>query len=100
MFRIAPALFAGLLCGLAAAPAVAANNCFSAATGPSISFGFHYGRPFTEEEKNAFVQMHLRRIGVNAIQVERWAGCYRAYVKDGSGIHMEFFNAETLEPVD
>lgn len=80
-------------------PAVAATNCHAVGNGPDIGFEFHFGEPYTEEEQTDFALMQLRQQGVDAVRVERWGGCYRAFVRDETGTHMEYFNARTLEPV-
>lgn len=84
---------------LLSTPVLAETNCHSVGNGPDIGLEFHFGEAYTEEERAEFAKMELRRQGVNASRVELWGGCYRAFVNDGNGTRMEYFNSRTLEPV-
>jgi hypothetical protein len=90
---------------LTAAPALAAmTNCAGGQDEPGIhfGFGFHFGEPFTEDEEMQFAQMRLEAKGYDVVRTELWGSCIRAFIRnrDGSGTHMEFFDPDTLEPVD
>ncbi len=99
MLRITPALLAiALLSSVAGSPASAAGNCFTGGSGPGAMFQF--GSHMSEERRLEYVKQYLRQRGVDTYLVERWSGCYRAYVRDELGEHWEFFNADTLERVD
>jgi hypothetical protein len=98
MLRTVPALLTALaLIGLAT-PALADTNCNALGSGPDISV--HFGGPHSEADETEYAEMQLRSMGINATQVERWGGCYRAFVTEGGHTRMEYFNARTFEPVD
>jgi hypothetical protein len=95
-------LILSLACMLAIATPALAAGCYDVGSGPSISFEFHFGDEFSEDDRTEFLLMELQRRGVDATSAEIWGGCVRAFVRDsdGSGVHMEYFNSRTLEPVD
>lgn len=92
-----PALgFIALLTG----SSVAAPFCDGAFDSGRVTFGFSIGGKYTEQERNDFDMMELRRMGVDATRVERWNGCIRAFVrKPGGGEEMQFFEPGTYRPV-
>jgi hypothetical protein len=101
MLRAAALILAAIpMVALAAMPATAAS-CYAVGNGPDVMFDIHIGDPYTEDELDTFALMKLRQRGVNAIRVEKWGACYRAYVRDPGGpLHMEYFNSRTLEPAN
>lgn len=104
------ALAGGLGLGAAVLPGTAAlaasGNCAGGGDGGfGIHFGFgvHFGEPYTEEEEMQFAEMRLRAKGYDVIRTEKYgSSCVRAFIRNpsGYGTHMEFFDAETLEPAD
>ena len=93
--------FSALVFGLALTSAAQASAaCYQHRPGVTVSFGIAIGGEFTQEEKNRFTLMELRRMGVDATSVEMWGGCIRAYVrKPGGGEEMQFFHPDSLERV-
>ncbi|OYW98491.1 MAG: hypothetical protein B7Z15_22075 [Rhizobiales bacterium 32-66-8] len=92
-------LFALALLAAAAAP-VQAAFCNDDSGGVVVTFGFQIGEPYTEQERNDFDLMELRREGIDATRVERWNGCIRAFVrKPEGGEEMQFFDPKTFERV-
>jgi hypothetical protein len=87
-----------LFAGLGVAAPVFAQSCNAVGTGPDISFEFHLG-PYDEDDETDFAQAQLRERGVDAERVEKWGGCYRAFVRDRIGTHFEYFNSRTFDPV-
>jgi hypothetical protein len=78
---------------LGVAPAAYAQSC---AAGSSGGFDRDFD-PHAEQHQDEFDLMQLRAQGVDAVQVDRWSGCIRAFVRndDGSGTHMEYFLPDT-----
>lgn len=93
-------LFASLMVLALTLPASAVPFCQgSGRPGVNFSFGFTIGR-FTQDDRNNFNLMELRRRGVDAASVEDWNGCIRAYVRrPGGGQEMQFFDPDTFERV-
>lgn len=94
-------VLATLAIGLALTGAAQASaECYAQRPGAHVSFGISIGGEFTQEEKDRFTLMELRRMGVDATRVEMWGGCVRAFVrKAGGGEEMQFFHPDTLERV-
>lgn len=100
---------AGVILAFGTAPSFASAACY--APGPAIdfrsSFSFGFGNHgydqdwgFSEQDQNRLDLQRLRRLGVNAVSVERWGGCLRAYVREpGGGERMELYNPRTFERV-
>ena len=85
------ALFLGLC-----APSFAAPFCVDDSIGLQVAYGDNY----TDEERETFDTMGLRRTGVDATRVERWNGCIRAWVRTPDGREeMRFFQPGTFRPV-
>jgi hypothetical protein len=86
--------------GLTSTPAFA---LFCADHGPSVGFEFEFsnGRSVQRRDLDAQRELdmqRLRSVGVYANSVERWNGCIRAYVDNGSGGEaMEFYDPRTLQ---
>jgi uncharacterized protein YpuA (DUF1002 family) len=84
---------------LATLPA-AAVQCNSGGGGLKLSFGLALGEKLSEQERNEFDLMILKRMGVDATRVERWGGCLRAFVrKPSGGEEMQYFDPDTYERV-
>jgi hypothetical protein len=74
----------------AAAPAMAAPFCDGSDDG--LTLGFKIGGRITETDRTDFALIQLQRRGVDATRVEIWNGCYRAFVRNGSGgEEMQYF---------
>ncbi len=86
-----------LLAAASAAPALAAPFCTDDRPGMSFSFT---GRGYTESEINDLDLTRLRQMGVDATRVERWNGCIRAFVRNGSGEEMQFFDPNNFRRVE
>lgn len=90
----------------AAAPALAVPYCTDRNTMLSfdahISTGFGFGGPRSREEvEMQDYAMKLRRRGVDVTSVDKWNGCLQAFVRGYDGkITMQFFDPNTLEPVE
>jgi hypothetical protein len=90
---------AALLLALSA-PTLAAPFCTDDGPGLHISTGLSFGGKFTDEERNDFDQMNLRRMGIDVTRVERWNGCIRAFVtKPTGGEEMQFFHPRSYKRV-
>lgn len=99
--RLPPILATLIIVGLTSTPAFA---LFCADNGPELGFEFEIGNsrdPFLRRDDDLQKQSDLRRlrsVGVYANSVERWNGCIRAYVPNGSGGEsMEFYDPATLQ---
>lgn len=47
------------------------------------------------------IAQQLRQRGYDVDSVQSWGGCVKAYINDpGGGAHMEFFDPDTLAPLD
>lgn len=91
--------FASLMVLALTLPASAVPFCQGSGAASNFSFGFTIGR-FTQDDKDKFNLMELRRRGVDAASVEEWNGCIRAYVrKPGGGEEMQFFDPDTFQQV-
>ncbi|SFZ86189.1 hypothetical protein SAMN02983003_3364 [Devosia enhydra] len=94
------ALVSGVI-ALAAGPALAqvpfcTDNRPTFSNRPSL--GFSSVDPI--QEKAQTDQMRLRRIGVEAISVDYWNGCIRAWVRQpGGGQAEEFYDPNSLRRV-
>lgn len=67
----------------------------------TISGGFHFGEPYTEEEIGTFDAMELKRQGYDVTRAERWNGCIRAWVKGADGREtQQFFDPNTYNQLD
>lgn len=93
--------FAALAFGLAlTTSAHAVASCYAYSPGIHVSSGFSIGGSFTQDDRDNFNMMQLRKMGVDATRVEMWGGCVRAFVrKPGGGEEMQFFHPDTLQPV-
>lgn len=76
--------------------------CPNPEPGLFIEFGFAIGEEMTEAEENKFYLMRLQAMGIDAMAVERWNGCLRAFVRNvgRNGQHMEYYDPRTLQRVD
>ena len=64
-------------------------------TGSVMSFEYYDGEvlKFDESARNDYDMTELRQRGVDAIRVERWGNCVRAFVRLPDGTEeMQFFN--------
>lgn len=81
-----------------AAHAMAA--CYVNRPGVQISFSAKIGGNFTESDRNELNLLQLRSMGVDAVSVEMWGGCIRAFVrKPGGGEEMQLFHPQSFERV-
>jgi hypothetical protein len=65
-------------------------------TGSTFSFTYEDSNgqlKINEADKNEYDQTMLRQRGVDAVRVEQWGGCVRAFVRMPDGTEeMQFFN--------
>jgi hypothetical protein len=92
--KLLAAVLAASLVGVLPAHAL---MCDDTDTGFSLGYEFRFGPDFSEQDRNELDRLRLRREGVDATRVERWAGCLRAFVRtpDG-GQEMQFFDPRSL----
>lgn len=82
-----------------ATPALAVPFCVGGSAN-GIGAEIIIGGKMKEADRMEFALMALRRQGVDATRVEIWNGCYRAFVRNGSGGEvMEFYDPDTLRQV-
>ncbi len=96
--KLLPILGTLVVVGLTSTPAFA---LFCTDEGPSAGITYEFrtgGRIRTDHQAQERMDMsRLREIGVYANSVERWNGCMRAFVDNGSGGQsMEFYDPATL----
>lgn len=82
-----------------ATPALAVPFCVGGSKN-GIGLEIIIGGKMKEADRMEFALMALRKKGVDATRVEIWNGCYRAFVRSGSGGEvMEFYDPDTLQQV-
>lgn len=98
--KLIPILGTLIVVGLTSTPAFA---LFCSDDGPSAGIDFQVSsgnglfKSTDDSAQQQFDIARLRDIGVYANSVERWNGCIRAFVPNGSGGQsMEFYDPATL----
>jgi hypothetical protein len=98
--KLLPILGTLIVVGLSSTPAFA---LYCSDDGPSATVEFsggiggNLGFSTDDDTQDQFDIARLRDVGVHANSVERWNGCIRAYVDNGTGGQtMEFYDPATL----